>query len=164
MDRSDLLPGRRETRFDELFETPPALLGGTLAGFIATALTVPIILLVDPGLFPDIIAAMYGMAGATHVGILAHLIHGSIFGFVFAVIMADPTLVRQTQSLWKMVLTGVAYGIILALVAMGIALPLYGHFVGILDVGFPLISPSLITWHALYGVVLGLLFPYFEDL
>ena len=162
MTSGDLSPERRETRLDQLFETSPALLGGSIAGFLATLATVPLILVLDPEVFSSIIAGMYGVEGATAIGAVAHMIHGTIFGFVFAIIMADPTLVRHTERLWKMILSGIIYGLILAIVAMGFFLPLYSEIVGIADFSFPLISPTLITWHVLYGLILGLLFPYFE--
>lgn len=147
------------------FETSPALQGGAVAGFVATFTTSLVILAVDTAMFSDAIAGMYGFEDALAVGLVAHLFHGTLFGVVFAFVLSDPGLARLTDWLWKTALTGVAYGLVLALVATGFIMPVWIDFIGVAEItSMPYVTNSLVGWHVLYGLVLGALFPFAVEL
>jgi len=146
------------------FDAPIAWRGGITAGFIATVSTSLVILLSNPSMFSETIAGMYGLEGVFAVGLVAHLIHGTLFGFVFAAILSDPGLLRITNSLSKTVMAGVIFGLTLAIVGTGFLLPVWTQFVGLTNPPeIPWITLPLFGWHGLYGVVLGLLFPFLEE-
>jgi hypothetical protein len=149
----------------EPFEQSPALQGGAVAGFVATVATSLVILAVDRAMFSDAIAGMYGVEDALMVGLIAHLLHGTLFGVVFAFVLSDPGLARLTDWLWKTSLAGVAYGLVLALVATGFLMPVWIDFVGVTEItSMPYVTTSLVGWHVLYGLVLGALFPFAVEL
>jgi hypothetical protein len=149
----------------EPFDKSPALKGGVLAGFVATLATSLVILAVDSAMLSDTIAGMYGFEDALAVGLVAHLFHGTVFGVIFAFILSDPGLARLTEWLWKTALVGIAYGLVLALVATGFIMPAWIEFVGVTEIStMPYITTSLVAWHVLYGLVLGVLFPFAVEL
>lgn len=146
------------------FESGPAVRGGIVAGFIATVLTSIAILAVDSSMLSDAVAGMYGFQNALAVGLIAHLVHGTVFGVVFAFVLTDPGLARVTNWLWKTALAGIVYGLVLSLVATGFVMPVWVDFVGVATIeSVPYVTPSLVGWHALYGLVLGGMFPFLED-
>jgi hypothetical protein len=146
------------------FERGPAVRGGTVAGFTATLLTSIAIVAIDSSMLSDAVAGMYGFQNALVVGLIAHLIHGTLFGAAFALVLTDPSLTSVTNWLWKTTLAGVVYGLLLALIATGFVMPVWVDFVGVSTIeSMPYVTPSLVAWHALYGLVLGGLFPFLED-
>jgi sterol desaturase/sphingolipid hydroxylase (fatty acid hydroxylase superfamily) len=111
------------------------------------------------------IAGLYGFEGSLLAGWTAHLVHGALFGVVFAAILADPGLYRVSEWVWKTVLAGVVYGLVLAVVGAGIVMPIWLNAVGVpVTASLPNVTVPLLVWHAVYGVVLGGLFPFVEGL
>lgn len=147
--------------FDDHFEWR----GGAGAGLLAAVAMGVAMTVVEPGLLRDAIAGLYGQSGSLAVGWAAHLFHGVVFGLVFAVLLDDPSLVRVSDSLGRSVGLGVAYGVVLGVVGMGIVMPMWLDALGLsLAPDVPFASASLLGWHVLFGAVLGLLFPYLEGL
>jgi len=159
----DYLPETEEERADSPFETTAALRGGTVAGFVATAATLVPILLLDSAMLSDTIAGMYGLEGSLLVGLVAHLVHGTLFGLAFAFVLSDPGLTGITRWWWKILLAGIVYGLVLSIVATGFVLPVWLEPLGASTVPeVPFVTTPLVAWHVLYGVLLGALFPFFE--
>ena len=155
--------GRDQENVSEL-EAPIAWRGGVTAGFIATVATSLVILPTNASMFSETIAGMYGLEGMFFVGLVAHLVHGTLFGLVFAMILSDPGLVYITNWLSKTVLAGVVFGLTLAIVGTGFLLPVWTQFAGLTSPPeIPWITFPLLGWHAIYGLVLGLLFPFLEE-
>jgi hypothetical protein len=154
----------REIDESSAFETAAAWRGGALAGVVATVATIAVMLPVEPTLFSDTIAGMYGLEGAMVVGVAAHVIHGTLFGVLFAGVLSDPGVVGITNWLWKTVLAGAIFGLLLAVMATGFVLPAWMQFVGLANPPtMPYVTTTLLGWHLLYGAVLGLLFPFVEQ-
>ncbi len=146
------------------FDAPAAWRGGALAGAVATVSTMAVILPVEASLFSDTIAGMYGLEGSMAVGIGAHLVHGTLFGVLFAGVLSDPGIMGLTRWLWKSVVAGVIFGVVLAAMATGFVLPAWTQFVGLSDPPtMPYVTGTLLAWHVLYGAVLGLVFPFAEQ-
>jgi hypothetical protein len=61
-----------------------------------------------------------------------------------------------SEWLWKTVVAGVVFGLVLAVAGAGIVLPIWLGAVGV-DVGasIPFVTVPSLLWHTLYGVVLG---------
>lgn len=151
----------RELTEDSEFDVPVAWRGGAAAGFLATLATTVVIVPFDIGLFSDTIAGMYGLEGVFAAGVVAHLIHGTLFGVVFAAVLSDPSLVGITNWLWKAAAAGVVFGLVLAVVGTGFVLPAWVQFVGVTGLlPMPYVNATLLAWHGLYGLVLGLVFPF----
>lgn len=155
----------RRSEFDSPFETRWAWKGGALAGLVATvAMGLAITAMQLPTLQTSI-AGLYGFEGNLAVGWLAHLFHGILFGVIFAAILADPGLFRADERLWTSVLVGIAYGLLLAVVGAGIIMPIWLDAVGFPAApSIPNLTGALLVWHLIYGLVLGIVFPFVEDL
>jgi len=111
------------------------------------------------------IAGLYGSEGSLVVGWIAHPIHGSLFGAVSAAVLADPGLYRITEWVWKTVVAGVVYGLVLAVVGAGIVMHIWLGVVGVsMATSIPNVSAPLLVWHLVSGVVLGGVVPFVEGL
>jgi len=153
----------REVTAESEFDAPIAWRGGATAGFLATLATTLVMLPVDAEFFSQTIAGMYGLDGVLAVGVGAHLVHGTLFGVVFAAVLSDPELLGITNWLWKTVVAGLVFGIVLAVVGTGFVLPVWLQFVGLNELAsMPYVTTALLGWHALYGAVLGVVFPFLE--
>ncbi|MXR51107.1 hypothetical protein GRX03_05730 [Halovenus sp. WSH3] len=154
----------RDIDSDSEFDVPVAWRGGALAGFLATLATMLVILPVEPELFGQTIAGMYGLEGSLVAGVFAHVVHGTLFGLVFAGVLSDPGIVGITNWLWKSILAGIIFGLLLAVMATGFVLPAWAQFVGLVDPPtMPYVTGTLLSWHVLYGAVLGTVFPFLEN-
>lgn len=111
------------------------------------------------------IAGLYGQEGALLAGWVAHLTHGTLFGVVFAAILSDPGLYRVSEWVWKSVASGVVYGLVLAVVGAGVVMPIWLSAVGFATPpAIPHVTLPLLGWHVLYGLVLGVPFPFVDGL
>jgi hypothetical protein len=154
----------RDEETESEFDTRIPWRGGLAAGFIATLATSPFIFLTDPSMLSETIAGIYGLEGILAVGLIAHLIHGTIFGLIFAVILSDPGIVYISNNLAKTVAAGLVFGFALAIAGTGFFVPAWTQFIGLANPPeMPWITPTLLTWHAIFGAVLGLLFPFLEE-
>ena len=155
----------RDEEAESRFDTQIPWRGGLLSGFVATVATTLVILPTNASLFSETIAGMYGFEGVLAVGLFTHLIHGTLFGLVFAAVLSDPGLVYVSNSIPKTVLAGLVFGFVLTIVGTGFLLPAWSQFAGLSDPpSMPWVTLPLFGWHTLYGVVLGLLFPFLEEL
>lgn len=154
----------RRSEPGEPFERKWAWRGGAVAGFVATVVMGLAITLMQLSALRVAIAGLYGFEGSLVVGWAAHLIHGSLFGAVFAAILADPGLYRVSEWVWKTVVAGVVYGLVLAVIGAGIVMPIWLGVVGVpMASSIPNVTVPLLVWHVIYGLVLGGLFPFVEE-
>jgi len=135
--------------------------GGAVAGLAATVVMGAFIAGVNLPTLRSSIAGLYGQAGSLVVGWAAHLVHGTLFGVVFATVMADPGLHRVKQSVLRTVLAGVSYGVVLAVAGAGIIMPIWLSLAGFANPPTPpFVTVPMLAWHLVYGVVLGATFSY----
>jgi cytochrome c biogenesis protein CcdA len=155
---------RADTEEDP-FDPSLSLKAGAVAGAIATVVMGLAITLMDLETMRVAIAGLYGQAGNLAVGWIAHVVHGTLFGILFAVILADPGLYRLTHWRWKTTAFGVVYGLVLGVVGAGIVMPAWLAMVGIEQQTPtpPDVSLNSLVWHAIYGFMLGAVFPLVED-
>lgn len=106
------------------------------------------------------IAGLYGFEGSFVAGWVAHLAHGTVFGVLFAGLMADPGFHRVSDSLPKSVAAAVGYAVVLTVAGSGIVMPIWLGLAGFSEPpSIPNVTLPLFVWHGIYGVVLGGLFP-----
>jgi hypothetical protein len=146
------------TRVPAAFRTGWAWKGGALAGLVATAAMGAVVTVTQLATLRMAIAGLYGFEGNLLAGWTAHLVHGTLFGLVFAAVLTDPALYRVSEQVWKTVVASVVYGVVLAVAGAGILMPIWLSAVGFAD------PPSILLWHLVYGAVLGGLFPFVDDL
>lgn len=149
----------------DAFDTSWAWRGGSVAGLVAAAIMGVFISAFDLPTLRVSIAGLYGLEGSLAAGWLAHLVHGALFGSVFAAVMADPGLYRVSEWVWKSAVAGVVYGMVLAIAGAGIIMPIWLGLAGLpTPESIPNVTVPILLWHFVYGLVLGVLFPYVEDL
>lgn len=138
------------------FENGIAWRAGGGAGIVATVVMGVFIMLIDLPTLRTAIAGLYGFEGSLVVGWGAHVAHGAIFGLLFAVVLADPSLYRIQESLSRTVAAGVVYGLVLAVAGAGIIMPIWLGLVGFpTPPSLPFVTPATVSWHVVYGAVLG---------
>jgi len=123
------------------------LIGGLVMGVLFSLLMPPVI--------ENAIPALVGLSGGI-AGWLVHMSISAVFGVVFAGALTQPRLAAVVESLGGGVSLGLAYGVILWIVAAGFVMPLW-----LSTVGFPAPPPlpnlglmGLFT-HLVFGLVLG---------
>lgn len=142
------------------FETGVAWKGGALAGALATIATGIVITILGLDTLRIVIAGLYGQSGSLVTGWIAHVVHGTLFGVIFAGILTDPGLFRLADWRWKTVLAGLAYGLVLAIVGAGIIMPIWLAAAGFPEPPtMPHVTAASLLWHGIYGVVLGAIYP-----
>lgn len=138
---------------------------GGAAGLIATVVMGAAITGMHVPTLRLAIAGLYGQSGNFVVGWIAHLLHGTLFGVVFALLLSDPGLHRVSEWYWKTIVAGVVYGMMLAIVGAGIIMPIWLGFAGFTTPpSIPNVTTTTLVWHLIYGLVLGGLFPALTDI
>lgn len=146
------------------FEDRWAWKSGAVAGFIATLGMGIVIILMDFETLRVAIAGLYVQEGSLVAGWIAHLIHGTLFGLLFAYVLTDPGLAGITRWTWKTVLAGIVYGLVLTVVGAGIIMPIWLNAVGFASPPpLPNVTGSSLIWHFVYGATLGGLFAVLEN-
>jgi hypothetical protein len=148
---------------DDPFSGRWAWKGGAIAGVAAATVMGALIVTMNLPLLRQSIAGLYGLEGSVIAGWIAHLAHGGIFGALFAAILTDPTLTRITDHVWRTGFAGLIYGIVLAVAAAGIIMPIWLGAVGLAAPNIPNVSRASLFWHVVYGIVLGAVFPLTQD-
>lgn len=137
---------------------------GAISGLLAAVVMGLGITLTQQATLQVAIAGLYGQAGNLLVGWIAHVVHGTLFGVLFALVLAEPGLYHLTDWPRKTALAGAVYGVVLAVGAAGIVMPMWIGILGGPAPGtIPALSAPMLVWHLLYGTVLGTLYPYVED-
>lgn len=141
------------------FEADLAWRSSAVAGFVAAITTGLLMSAIQPDMLRDVIAGLYGFEGNVAAGWAAHLVHGTLFGIAFAVVLTDPALARIGNRVSTTALAGTAYGLVLAVVGAGIIMPIWLGLIGFADTPpLPAITAPTILWHVVFGLVLGLVF------
>lgn len=129
---------------------------GAAAGAVGSIVVGILLMAVDVEILSESIAGLYGQSGSLVVGWVVHLLHGTVFGVFFAGLLTEPILARVREASWKTVAAGGVYGILLAIFASGIIMPIWLTLVGVTGGGsIPSISVVSVAWHLLYGLVVG---------
>ncbi|WP_336359941.1 histidine kinase [Haladaptatus sp. ZSTT2] len=137
-------------------------LGAAVAGLLATlAFGGFQTAMGSSGVIANALPALYGIQGpALAAGWGIHLVHGAIFGIVYAAFVSTEPLREYAAKLPTGAVLGIAFSVLQTIVAVGFIMPLW-----LQAVGFPAAPPvpnlalSSFIGHAVYGVVLGALYP-----
>lgn len=136
---------------------------GGMAGLAGSAVTGAIVSVTDIGTLQVAVSGLYGLGGSLLAGWVAHLLHGALFGLLFAAALADPALYRVSELRWKTLAAGVVYAVVLAVFGAGIVMPIWLGTLGMVDPPpIPYVTDSILVWHLVYGAVLGGLYPTVE--
>jgi uncharacterized membrane protein YagU involved in acid resistance len=128
------------------------LLGGVAMDAMLTAQMTPVIEVAIP--------SMYGLEGLA-AGWAAHLFHSVVLGVVFAVVASG---LGYADSVGRSAGLGVAYGVVLWVLLAALVMPIWLGAVGSpANPPFPNFNPQSLVGHVVYGLVLGVVFPYVRD-
>jgi hypothetical protein len=132
---------------------------GVIAGVIAAIASALAITAVDASVLAQDVAGLYGFGGSVIAGWAAHLVHGTLFGLIFAAVLTDPMLSAARKTPARTVIAAIVFGLVLAVAGAGVLMPMWLDAVGV-GSGMPLprLSVPLVLWHGVYGVVLGVAF------
>lgn len=130
--------------------------GGAVAGGLVAGISMGLIMHFVMGAMP-LIGALFGQPTVLG-GWIAHLLISVVFALLFAAVVAR-TAFRE-YGLLGMVGLGVAYGIVLEIVAAGFVLPLWANAVGAGPLPVPFLVPMGFLTHVVYGAFLGAAFGF----
>lgn len=135
--------------------------GGALAGLLAgIAMGVMLTVQMTP-VIEVAIPALYGLEGMA-AGWPAHLFHSLALGVVFAGVAS--ALPQYSASVGRSTALGVGYGVVLWVVLAAIVMPIWLGVVGFPGAPpLPNFDPQSLVGHVVYGLVLGVVFPYVRD-
>jgi uncharacterized membrane protein len=147
-------PAERET--DPSFFARWLWKEGAIAGFVAAALSALAITLLNPDVLSQQIAGLYSLQGSLVAGWIAHLVHGTVFGVVFAAVLTDPTMSGARKTPRRTVVSALVFGLVLAVAGAGVLMPMWLDAIGVTDPPpLPNVTTALVLWHGVYGLVLG---------
>jgi signal transduction histidine kinase len=130
----------------------PVQLRNVSVASIIAGIAMGLILQSYTGAIP-VIGALYGV-DLPVVGWITHLFHSVVFAIGFAGALTRPTLARVSRSQSNVVLIGIAYGVLLWLIAAGIVMPIWLTAVGV-PATLPNLSGVGLVGHVLWGAVLA---------
>ena len=149
---------------DSYFTEPIHWREGLLSGANATTAMGLVIMVTDMELLRVAVAGLYGQEGNLVVGWIAHLIHGLVFGLLFAVVLSEPVLGQLRHQMWKTIVAGAVYGVILTVLGAGIIMPIWLQLIDFSEaLPIPNITTASLLWHVVYGTVLGAIFSFLTD-
>ena len=141
--------------------------GGVVAGLAGTVVMGVLMWIMNDAVIAVAIPALYGQAPppSPGVGWVAHLFHGAVFGAVFAGLLRLDALSDAADNLPKSAGLGVGYGVVVWVVAAALVMPLWLQAVGFPGAPpFPNFAIPSLLWHAVFGLVLGAVYPFVSDL
>ncbi len=124
--------------------------GGLAFGLLMTMTMQTIVEMAIPGL--------YGLGPSLAVGWAIHMFHSIALGMVFALVLQTTGLESRLGSNLTIAAAGLAYGIVLWLVLASFVMPAW---VGVMTEMAPPVpdwSGQSLMGHAVYGVILGLVY------
>ncbi len=127
-------------------------MAGVVMGIMLQVMMTPVIAKAIP--------ALYGMDGLV-VGWIAHLFHSLVLGLVFgAIVTSLPALREYANQVTTSAGLGIAYGVVVWIIAAAIVMPIWLSAVGFPGAPpLPNFNPMSLLGHVVYGVILGALFP-----
>jgi hypothetical protein len=141
--------------------------GGVVAGLAGSLVMGALIAVMNPPTIEVAMASLYTLAPPPNgaAGFTVHMAHGAVFGVVFAAILAAPAVRENVSGLLPTVGLGVAYGVVIWVVAAALLMPLWLRAVGSpAQPPFPNFAVPSLLWHVVFGAVLGAVFPFVDEL
>lgn len=143
-----------ETRTDER-DAPGNWKAGVVAGLAGSFVMGVLISLTNAAVVAVAIPALYGLAPPPNplAGWFVHMSHGAVFGVLFAALVGA---LGYGDDATRSAGLGVAYGVVVWIVAAALLMPLWLGAVGFAGAPpFPNFAAPSLLWHAVYGAVLG---------
>lgn len=139
--------------------TPGNWKAGVVGGLAGSLVMGILISLMKPAVIAGAMAGLYGLAPPPNgvAGWVAHMSHGAILGVIFAGLVGA---LGYGHSTGRSVGLGVAFGIVVWVVAAALVMPIWLQSVGFPQAPpFPNFAVPSLLWHVVYGAVLGAVYP-----
>jgi hypothetical protein len=133
---------------------------GVVAGLAGAGVMAVLISAMNAPTLAVAIPSLYGLAPPPNgvAGWAVHLSHGAVFGVGLAAVARFAPV--DLGSVRRCAAVGLAYGVVLWVVAAGLLMPLWLRAVGFPSPPpVPNFAPPSLLWHAVFGVVLGAVYP-----
>ena len=128
------------------------LVAGVAMGVLLQVMMTPVIVAAIP--------ALYGANGPV-AGWAAHLVHSVVFGLIYAGVASNTLLSRYADDLGTGAGLGVAYGVVVWIVAAAIVMPVWLGAVGFPNTPpLPNFNPMSLVGHVVFGLILGVGYAY----
>lgn len=127
---------------------------GVLGGVAGSAVMGALILVMNPPTLAVAIPSLYALAPPPNpvAGLAVHLVHGAVFGVVFAGLAR----LASADSPGTLLGLGIGWGIATWAVFAALVMPVWLGAVGSpASPPFPNFAPPSLLWHVVFGVVLG---------
>lgn len=135
--------------------------GGALAGLVAGIVMGAMLTMQMGPVIEVAIPSMYGLSGLA-AGWAVHLFHSVVLGIVFAGV---GSALSSADSVGRSAALGLGYGVVLWVGLAALTMPVWLGAVGSpANPPLPNFNPQSLVGHVVYGLVLGLVFPYLQDL
>ena len=121
-----------------------------------------LVLAMNAGTLGVAIPSLYGLAPPQNPagGLFVHISHGAVLGVVFAATVGA----TDVDATGKLVGLGVGWGVLTWVVLAALVMPVWLGAVGSpANPPFPNFAPPSLLWHAVYGLVLGVVYAGVED-
>lgn len=140
---------------------PAAWKGGVLAGLVAGVVMGAMLTMQMGPVIRVAIPSMYGLSGLA-AGWVVHLFHSAVLGVAFAGLAGS---LGFGESVGRSAGLGVAYGFVLWVLLAAVVMPIWLGAVGFPKAPpLPNFNPMSLVGHLVYGLVLGIAFPFVRDL
>jgi len=135
---------------------------GVIGGIVGAAVMGALVLAMNAATLGVAIPSLYGLAPPQNPagGLFVHVSHGAVLGVVFAAIVGA----ADVDATGKLVGLGVGWGVLTWVVLAALVMPVWLGAVGSpANPPFPNFAPPSLLWHAVYGLVLGVVYAGVED-
>lgn len=135
---------------------------GVLGGIVGALAMGALVLLMSPPVLAVAIPSLYGLAPPPNpgIGMFVHVSHGAVLGVVFAALVGT----LDVDDPARLVGVGVGWGVVTWIGLAALLMPIWLSVVGSpASPPFPNFAPPSLLWHAVYGVVLGIVYTVTAD-
>lgn len=127
---------------------------GVIGGIAGAIVMAGLILAMNEAVLAVAIPSLYALAPPpnTAAGLVVHIFHGATLGVVFAGLVGALDL----DSMVERIGAGLGWGVVIWVALAALLMPVWLSAVGSpADPPFPNFAPPSLTWHLVYGLVLG---------
>lgn len=133
---------------------------GAVAGLVAGVVMGALMTTLMRGVIENAIPALVGLSGIG-AGWVVHLGISTVFGLAFAAVASVGSVRGYVDAPGSGAVLGIGYGVVLWVVAAAVVMPVWLSAVGFPGApDVPNVNVLSLAGHAVYGGVLGVLYPY----
>lgn len=133
--------------------------GAALAGIVGGLVFGAMMQLMMRDVLEVAIPGLYGLGPGLALGWIIHLFHSAVIGLIYAAVVQLDALAEYANRVTAGGGLGIVYGVIVWVIAASIVMPLWVGVMLPMDPPVPDFNPTSLVGHAVYGAILGVLYP-----